>query len=72
MERLDKLKFRNFRRRFYLVDFFLDVGEGSEMIIKFGNLRDGVGLLKSIGLYLNGNDDEEIEKLVFQIKKENQ
>lgn len=69
MERLGKLKFRNFRRRFYLVDFFLDVfldvGEGSEMIIKFGNLGDGVGLLKSIGLYLNGNDDEEIEKLVF-------
>lgn len=65
IEKLDKLKFRNFRRRFYLVDFFLDVGEGSEIIIKFGNLGDGVGLLKSFGLYLNGNDDEEIEKLVF-------
>lgn len=41
------------------------MGEGSEMIIKFGNLGDGVGILKSFGLYLNGNGDEEIEKLVF-------
>lgn len=72
MEKSDKSKSRNFRRRSYSADSSLDVGEGSEMITKSGNSGDGVGLLKSLGLHLNGNDDEEIEKSALQTKKENQ
>lgn len=72
MERSDKSKSRNFRRRSYSADSSLNVGEGSEMTTKSGNSGDGEGLLKCLGLHLNRNGEEEMEKSAPEMKKENQ